>query len=705
MHSKDYLLEIGLEELPAKSMLMLMQSLESFMESALTEARLGFKSLEVTAAPRRLVLIVRGLAEAQESSDVEKRGPAKVAAFDANGEPTKALLGFARSCNAELADLEVLETDKGAWMMYRASVDGAAVASVMPGLIENAIQQLPIAKRMRWGSSRYEFIRPVHWLVSLYGNEMLPVELFGQTSGRQTKGHRSHSPDYFEITSIADYKTQLEAAHVLVDFDERRTRIRTQITELVDSQFPGAETTGIHAVVDEALLNEVCALTDWPVAMLGRFDERFLEVPSECLISTMKENQKYFHVVGGDGAMLAAFVFIANLDSAQPERVIEGNERVVRPRLSDAAFFYDTDRKLTLESRLPRLETILFQKALGTVADKSSRVARLAAFLAPKTACSADDARRAGQLCKTDLVTNMVSEFPELQGVMGRYYAVHDGETEAVAAAIEQHYWPRFAGDAVPEGPVAAAVAIADRIDTLIGIFGIGQPPSGTRDPFALRRAALGLLRICVEHKLSLDLRTVCTEAAKGFAEGISIEAELLDTVVDYILDRFKNLYEEMGVSSAAFAAVRRRPVTDPWEFHQRILAVDEFRLLPQADALISANRRVSNILEKSAGAGADTESGPGVAAIDASLFEEPEERALYEKLAALEGEVAPLVAAGNFTEALTRLADLKDPTDAFFDKVMVMSDHPQQRTNRISLLLRLRQLFLQIADIAALAG
>ncbi|GAA3963219.1 glycine--tRNA ligase subunit beta [Allohahella marinimesophila] len=700
MQAKDFLLELGLEELPPKAMPVLMQSLKQHMESGLHAAELSYREIEVLGAPRRLVLIIHELATKQNDRQVERRGPAKQAAYDAEGQPTKALLGFARSCQVDVEALELLETDKGAWMMFRANEPGRAAEAILPELIQQSLQQLPIAKRMRWGASRNEFIRPLHWLLALYGNEILPLEIFGISSGRDTRGHRAHSPGVLTIESIERYRDQLRDAKVIVDFEERRTSIRRQIADVVSEVFPAAKENGIQAVIDEDLLTEVTALTDWPVAMVGRFEERFLEVPAECLISTMKENQKYFHIVGADGAMLAAFVFIANLQSKDPEKVVAGNERVVRPRLSDAAFFYETDRKQTLESRLPKLESILFQKSLGTVLEKSKRLETLAATVATLIKADGAQASRAGLLSKADLVSDMVLEFPELQGTMGRYYAIHDGEPAELAAAIEEHYWPRFAGDRVPQSKIAASVALADRLDTLTGIFGIGQAPTGTKDPFALRRAALGVLRICIEHSLDLDLYEVIGAAISGYTETRSFDPELQTIVFDYVFDRFRNLYEEQGISSAAFLAVRKRPVRSPFEFHQRILAVEAFRSMPEAEALIAANKRVSNILAKS-----DLQDSAEPGSVDDRLFQNNEERALYDGVVACEDTTRPLLISGHFAEALKELAQLKTVTDKFFDEVMVMAEDPALRDNRLMLLRRLRALFLNIADIAELSS
>ncbi|MAM88439.1 MAG: glycine--tRNA ligase subunit beta [unclassified Hahellaceae] len=701
MQAKDFLLELGLEELPPKAMPVLMQSLRQLMEAALQTAELSYREIEVLGAPRRLSLVIRGLAEKQQDREVERRGPAKQAAFDAEGKPTKALLGFAKSCQAEVDDLQLLETDKGAWMMFRAKEAGRSAEAILPELILQSLQQLPIAKRMRWGASRDEFIRPLHWLVALLGDDVLPLEIFGITSGRETRGHRAHSPGVLTIESIARYRDQLREAKVIVDFDERKASIRQQIHQVVGQVFPAAEANGIHAVIDEDLLTEVTALTDWPVAMIGRFEERFLEVPAECLISTMKENQKYFHIVGADKSMLAAFVFIANLDSKDPEKVVAGNERVVRPRLSDAAFFYETDRKQTLESRLPKLESILFQKSLGTVLEKSKRLEKLAAAVAERIGADTTMAARAGLLSKADLVSDMVLEFPELQGTMGRYYAIHDGEPAVVAEAIEAHYWPRFAGDRVPQTTVAASVALADRLDTLTGIFGIGQAPTGTKDPFALRRAALGVLRISIEHHLEMDLSEIIGAAMSGYSDTASFEPGLHQVVFDYVFDRFRNLYEEQGVSSAAFLAVRKRPVRSPYEFHQRILAVESFRTMPEAEALIAANKRVSNILAKSNLPEDANQQG----SIDEGLLQSDEERALFDRVVRSEETTHPLLNSGKFAEALSQLAQLKSVTDDFFDKVMVMTDDAALRENRLNLLKRLRALFLNIADIAELSS
>ena len=689
MATQDFLVELGTEELPPKALKPLSDAFTQGIAQGLKDAGLDFGRVEAFAAPRRLAVRVRDLADAQPDKPVEKRGPAVKAAFDDAGNPTRALTGFANSLGVTPDQLDTLETDKGAWLVYRTVEQGKATVDLLPQLVEQALAALPIPKRMRWGAYRTEFVRPVHWVVLLYGNQVINTPIMGLTPGNKTRGHRFHCPEPLIVPTPNDYEVVLkQEGHVLADFAERREQIRAGVEALAERE------TGGRAVIDEDLLDEVTALNEWPVPLMGRFEERFLAVPPEALISSMKEHQKYFHVVDRDGRMLPLFITVANIESKDPAQVIAGNEKVIRPRLSDAAFFYETDRKTRLEDRVDALKPIVFQEKLGSLYDKSMRVAALARRIAEAIGSDPALAERAARLAKTDLVTEMVLEFTELQGIMGQYYARHDGEPEEVAQALNEQYMPRFAGDDLPTTPTGCAVAIADRIDSLVGLFGINQPPSGTRDPFALRRAALGVLRIIIERQLPLDLQTLCEWAEQNFT--VLTEPRVADTVVDYMLGRFRAHYEEQGIGAEVYLAVHARRPTRPLDFDRRVKAVEAFRQLPEAQALAAANKRVSNILTKQGG-----DDVPE--SVDTGRLQDAAEKALAAKVDELSAQVGPLFDQGDYASALTALAGLRAPVDTFFDQVMVMAEDDAVRRNRLALLNRLRNLFLRVADISLL--
>jgi len=688
MSRQDFLVELGTEELPPKALKQLSAAFTQGIIDRLTKANLNFGEVKSYAAPRRLAVHIGQLDLQQPDQQISRRGPAIKAAYDAAGNPTKALEGFARSCGADVNRLEKLETDKGTWVVFNCLQPGTATEELLPTFVDESLTALPIPKRMRWGASKVEFVRPVQWLLMLLGDKVIDAEILGLKSGNQTRGHRFHYPDSLTISKPSDYADTLEkTGYVLANFERRKARIRQQILE-------AATPTGGKAVIDEDLLDEVTSLNEWPVALTGRFEESFLQVPAEALISTMKANQKYFHIIDTDGKMLPFFITIANIESKDPQQVIEGNERVIRPRLADAAFFFETDQKLTLADRQESLKPVVFQQQLGSLFDKSQRVAQLAAKIAASVHGNAEWAKRAGELCKTDLMSEMVMEFPELQGIMGRYYAQLDGEPEEVAAAMEEQYFPRFAGDNLPETLTGCVLSIADKLDTVVGIFGINQPPTGTKDPFGLRRAALGILRIMVEKQLDLDLAE-CVRISMTLHTDLPAQ-NLEDTVVDYVLERFKAWYEEEGLAAEIFLSVFARRPTKPLEFNQRVQAVASFCRLEAAQALAAANKRVSNILSKEATAGEEQQLQP-------TLFKEAAESTLYETLNAKAQAIQPALAARDFTSALTELAQLKEPVDTFFDQVMVMADDAAIRNNRIALLSQLRNTFLQIADISLL--
>ncbi|PRY71180.1 glycine--tRNA ligase subunit beta [Halomonas ventosae] len=686
MAANTLLVELGVEELPPGAIDDLSDALAEGIRRGLVEADIDFGEVLAHGGPRRLAVLVRELADKQPDREVERRGPALAAAFK-EGQPTRAAEGFARSCGVGVDDLIHLETDKGTWLGYREQQQGEATTALLPAIVEKAIGALPVPKNMRWGASRVEFSRPVHWLVMLYGDEVVEASALGLQAGRTTRGHRFHAPAPIELAHAEDYLDALEQAWVLADRDRRRERIREQV-------LAEAEVQEATAVIDEELLVEVSGLVEWPVALTGSFDERFLAVPAECLISSMKANQKYFHLLDHEGRLKPLFITIANIDSHEPEQVIQGNEKVIRPRLADAAFFYDTDRRRPLAERAPELAGVVFQKALGTLADKAHRSAAVAAFIAGRIDGDVAQARRAAELGKCDLVTEMVLEFPELQGIMGRYYAANDGEAAEVAQALEEQYLPRFASDAIPRTRTGLALALADRLDTLSGIFGIGQRPSGTKDPFALRRAAIGVINILVKGKLALDLRELLELAAAQHQE-LPYAEGLVDEVLTYMLDRFRAWARDEGIDTEVYLAVRARPVTQPLDFARRLRAVQGFSRREEAAALAAANKRVSNILAK--------QQHDGSTEVEAGLLQEPAEQALYEALASRRQAVMPLFAEARYSEALDALAGLREPVDTFFDQVMVMAEDPAVRRNRLALLAALQALFLEVADIALL--
>ncbi len=611
------------------------------------------------------------------------------AAFDDAGNPTRALTGFATSLGVTPDQLDTLETDKGAWVVYRTVEKGKPTVELMPELVDQSLAALPIPKRMRWGAYRTEFVRPVHWVIMLYGNAVIEAPIMGLTPGNTTRGHRFHCPKALIVPTPNDYEVVLKnEGHVIADFAERRELIRAGVAAIAEQQGQG------KAVIDEDLLDEVTALNEWPVPLLGRFEERFLEVPAEALISSMKEHQKYFHVVNQDGRMLPLFITVANLESKDPAQVVAGNEKVIRPRLSDAAFFYETDRKTRLEDRIDALKPIVFQEKLGSIHDKSVRVAALAGKIANTIGSDPAQAERAAMLAKTDLVTEMVLEFTDLQGIMGQYYAHNDGEADDVAKALNEQYMPRFAGDDLPTTLTGCAVAIADRLDSLVGLFGIGQPPTGTRDPFGLRRASLGVLRIIIERELPLDLQTCCEWAEQNFSQ--LSEPDTASTVVDYMLERFRAHYDEQGIGAEVYLAVHARRPTRPLDFDRRVKAVEAFRQLPEAQALASANKRVSNILTKQGG----EQVGE---AVNAALLQDEAEQTLAATVEEQARTVLPLFEQGDYRAALSSLAHLREPVDRFFDEVMVMAEDEAVRNNRLALLNQLRNLFLRVADISLL--
>ena len=688
VNKRDLLIELGTEELPPKALKKLISSFETGIKQGLEKAELGFSSIRSYAAPRRMAVVIDDLAIRQQDRMVERRGPAVTAAFDDDGNPTKAVQGFARSCGVEVEDLEKMETDKGAWLIFKQQQIGAETASLIPDILLQALSDLPIPKRMRWGDLPGEFVRPVHWLVLLFGDEVIPLKLLGVTSGRESYGHRFHHPQAIEIQSAKRYVSQLEQAQVRVDMAARREAIHAQVVDL-------ATKLGGEAVLNEDLLDEVTGLVEWPVALSGSYDKRFLELPSEALISSMEEHQKYFAVRDKAGDLLPYFITICNIESRDPAQVVAGNERVILPRLSDSAFFWETDRKRPLADRQEQLKTIVFQNKLGTVFDKSGRVAKLAAVIADEIGGDAALAERAALLAKCDLVTEMVGEFPDLQGIMGRYYARLDGEDDEVAEALDEQYLPRFSGDKLPVAKTGQAVSLAEKLDTLVGLFGIGQPPTGVKDPFALRRAALGVLRIVIENKLDVDLQTLLNQAQQGFDTQLT-QDDATEQVTRYFFDRLRGYALDQGIKADVFESVLAVQPTRPLDFMQRLNAVTEFRALDAAKSLAAGNKRIGNILRKN-----DAEGER--ASIDSQLLSETAEQALATKLAEVTEQVKPLVEQADYAGVLRALADMREAVDGFFDQVMVMADDEAVRNNRLALLNQTRALFLGVADISHL--
>ena len=687
MVTENLLIELGTEELPPKALRKLAEAFAENFTQELTKAELAFERVEWFAAPRRLALKVHALATTQQDKQVEKRGPAVSAAY-VDGKPTPAAVGWARSNGIEIDQAERLVTDKGEWLLYRATVAGQPTRNLIATMTATALAALPIPKLMRWGASRTQFVRPVHTLCLLLGSELVAGEVLGLHSDRIIRGHRFMGEAQFEIEHADQYPALLEErGMVIADFARRKAFIKAGAEK-------AAAALGGVADIEESLLEEVTSLVEWPVILTASFEEKFLAVPAEALVYTMKGDQKYFPVYDKGGKLMPNFIFVSNIDSKDPSQIIGGNERVVRPRLSDAEFFFKTDKKQPLAARLESLATVLFQQQLGTLKDKSVRIAELAAFIAPRIGADVEHATRAGLLSKCDLMTNMVMEFTDTQGVMGMHYARHDGEAEDVAVALNEQYMPRFAGDELPGGKVACAVAIADKLDSLVGIFGIGQAPKGDKDPFALRRAAIGLLRIIVAKQLDLDLLDLVTKAAELYGSKLT-NAKVVDEVVDFVLARFRASYQEEGIEVDVVQAVLARRPTRPADFDLRVKAVSHFRSLDAAAALAAANKRVSNILAKF--------EGSLNASVDTTLLQDAAEQALAAKVAGLEQQLAPLFAAGEYQAGLTALAGLREEVDNFFDKVMVMAEEEALKLNRLTLLSRLQALFLQVADISLL--
>lgn len=730
MKRRTLLLEVGCEELPSSALRALGEGLGAMLERKLRERGLNFGDLRWYASPRRLAVQVRELVEQAPDEARQTLGPPLARARDDNGNWSRAAQGFAARQGVAAQDLQVIDTAKGARLGLARVVPGTKTVDVLAELVAQSLRELPIAKRMRWGASRLEFARPLHWLVLLFGRDSDFGEILGLQTGHASRGHRFHAPGTVLIETPEAYVDTLRAARVVVDFKERRESIREQVTG-------AARALQATPLIDEALLEEVTSLVEWPVAVVGGFDERFLDLPAEALISSMQRHQKYFPLLDAEGRLLPHFIAVSNIESRDPRQVVRGNEQVIRPRLADAAFFYARDRQQRLESRVAKLDAVVFQDKLGSLGDRARRISALARRLAQRIGADAELAARAGLLCKADLVAEMVLEFADMQGIAGAYYARGDGEDERVARAIEQHYWPLQAGGPLPEEGVAIAVALAERLDTLVAIFGIGHRPDGSRDPFALRRAAIAVLRITIEKDLRVDFRGGLEQAHAGLKDGrgrgletetgagvtgtalhkglaldlrdilelaraglaaTALEEGVVATVLDYLLDRLPAFYEGSAIPVEVIRAVRATGCTRPGEFHQRVLAVQQFRGQALAAALAAAHKRVSNLLAKAQKLDSTTE-------VSANLLHEEAEQALARTLAELDADNREDLAAGRYAAALERMAALQGPVDAFFDGVMVNADDPDLRRNRLALLSQLRRQFLAVADLSLLAG
>ena len=691
------LFELGCEELPPKSLKPLRDALQASVTEQLNEAEISFDSIKAFAAPRRLALQIQGISDKQPDRSEQKRGPAIKAAFDAEGNPTRAAMGFAKGLGIEASELITINTDKGNYVGYEQVIHGQATTELLATIFQTALDNLPIAKRMRSGASRNEFVRPVQWAVLMQDSTVIDATIQGHQTGTQTRGHRFHSPNYHEIAHANDYEELLGGLKVVADFDKRQMLIKNQVKALADE-------VNADAIVPQDLLDEVTALVDFPIALRASFEPRFLQVPQEALISTMQADQKYFCLTDKAGKLQPYFIFITNIESKDPNQIIEGNEKVVRPRLADAEFFFLQDQKQPLFALTESLKTRVFQDKLGTIWEKSERIAKLAAFIAALMQqqgqqIDIDETVRAGILSKADLASSLVGEYPELQGIAGTYYARLNNEPEAVAASLEEQYLPKFSGDVLPQTPIGICLALADRLDTLVGIFAIDQAPTGSKDPFSLRRSAIGILRILIEKQLPINLVALVEQAIKGYsdAEGSKIEkmGDTFTQVMAFLNSRYRAMYTEQGVSVDIIQAVQAINPHMPLDFDQRIRAVQAFSELSQASMLADSNKRVANILAKSEVSVADT--------VDESLLSESAEQSLYASVLQAQTAVKPLLEQADYTQVLQTLASLDEPLTQFFDNVMVNSEDAALKNNRLALLKQVRALFLTVADISEL--
>ncbi len=688
INTNDLLIEIGTEELPPKALLSLSNAFSESVAIGFKKAALEAEEVISYAAPRRLAVLLKGLAEKQQDQLLERRGPAIAAAFDGEGNPSKAAQGFARSCGVAVNELDRMKTDKGEWLVFKKEVAGQSVAELVGDIVNQSLASLPIPKRMRWGASEIEFVRPVHWVVILFGQQVIAEKIMNLTASNQTFGHRFHAPQAIALENATDYADILEQkGYVIAEFSKRREVVRQQAES-------AAQALGATAKIENSLLDEVTALIEWPIAITGNFDKKFLDIPQECLISSMQDHQKYFPIVNKNGELLPHFITIANIESSNPAVVREGNERVISPRFSDAAFFWEQDSKVTLASYREATKKITFQKKLGTLFEKTERVAILSKSIAEQINANTQDAYRAAILSKCDLMSDMVGEFAELQGIMGRYYAQKDAETQAVADAMQEQYQPKFADDIIPASTTGKILSLADRLDTLLGIFAIGMKPTGSKDPYALRRSAIGILRILIEGELSLDLKQLLKTASIQFKDDIKAP-EAVNETFSFIMERLRAYYKDQGIAVGIIDAIAKVNPQRPLDFDQRVKAVSEFRKLDAAEPLAAANKRIGNILKKA--------KGKIPASVDPQLLIEAEEKRLHQTIMTQTEKVIPLFRDAKYTEALSSLAALRDDIDNFFDNVMVMSDDEALKSNRLALLQQMRGLFLHIADLSHL--
>jgi glycyl-tRNA synthetase beta chain len=689
---QDFLIEVGTEELPPKALRALMESFGSTLAAAVDDVGLEHGGVLSYASPRRLAVVIESLADRQADRTVQQKGPPTRIAFDKDGQPTPAATAFAKKCGVTVSALDTVATDKGEWLVFEAVEKGKTVSELMPPLIERCLAALPIPRRMRWGSGDAEFVRPVHWIVMLHGRAVIDAPVMDTPAGNSTRGHRFHSSGPIVIADAGRYLETLEAeGRVVADFERRRKMIKEGVEA-------AASEAGGHVVDGESLYDEVAALVEWPVPVLGGFDEQYLALPREVVISTLTGHQRYFPVADDSGALMPRFITVANIESKDPAQVRDGNERVIRPRLADAAFFWDSDRRNTLESRRDALRAVVYQRGLGTLADKSARIGKVASWLASQLGADKEAVRRAAELAKCDLLSGMVGEFPELQGTMGRYYATSDREPAAVADAIGEHYRPRYAGDDLPKTEAGRILAVADKLDTLAGVFSIGRKPSGNRDPFGLRRAALGIIRILIECGLDVDLKALIARAVDRQPKGKFDKDELVDEIYNFVSDRLRRYFldRDAGLATETFEAVMVRQPESLLDFDRRLAAVQTFARMEQAESLAAANKRIANILRQA--------GDPQGLKITKKLLAEDAEQSLFNALDNARNKVTPMIANRQYAEALSALADLRDPVDRFFDEVMVMADDEAVKENRLALLGELRALFLDVADISRLA-
>lgn len=687
---QNLLIELGTEELPPKALKNLSASFTQNIQEELSKAGFEFDSIEAFAAPRRLAVIVKQCEGQQADSEVEKRGPAVSAAFDADGNPTRAAQGWAKGNGIDVADASRLKTDKGEWLLHVAQVKGKALEAVLQDLLQSVLKKLPIPKPMRWGDSSAEFIRPVHTLCVMFGDTVLPVRLFGLDAANVLSGHRFHGERRFTLDHADNYASALKKQYVVANYDERVSTIEKGL-------LARAKELGLSPDYDQSLLEEISSLVEWPVILDAKFGEEFLDVPKEALIYTMKDDQKYVPLLDHDGQLSSTFLFVSNIESKDPIQVIEGNQKVIRPRLADAKFFFETDKKTTLAKKAERLSTVLFQKDLGTVADKTNRLIAISQSIAASLGVSDTHVSRAAELSKADLLCEMVMEFPSVQGIMGHHYAIHDGESAETALAIEEQYLPRFAGDKLPSSEAGYILSLAEKLDTLVGIFGIGKLPKGDKDPFALRRSAIGILRILVEYKLNLNLVDLVNAVVVIYGNKLS-NRDTAEQVNTFLLDRFKPFYQDQGISGDVVSAVMTQKPATAVDFNSRVHAVNQFKALESASDLVAANKRVGNILNKN---NVDISALPD---INTNLFEETAETALFEALKAAQSDSERLIANLDYTELLSALSVLKTPLNAFFDDVMIMAEDEKVKANRVALVGKARQLFLSVADVSLLS-